>query len=95
MAIGAIRLLSCMDFGFVVDDTWVWEEHGIISAEYLWLRPSTNKPDPAKGFYKDIYNVFEVDCGQATAENMFATEGKLMKVLLKQLKTNSIISHEL
>ncbi len=57
----------------------------------------TNKPDPTKGFYKDIYNVFEVDCdcGQATAENMFATEGKLMKVLLKQSKTTSIISHEL
>jgi hypothetical protein len=94
---GNWRHSTAVMHGFVVDDTWVWEEHGIMSAKYLWLGPSTNKPDPAKGFYKDIYNVFEVDCGQATAENMFmfTTEGKLMKVLLKQLKTTPIISHEL
>jgi hypothetical protein len=73
----------------VVDDTWVWEENGIMPVKYLWLLPFSNKPDPSKGFFKDIYNVFEVDCGLASAENMFSTKGKAIKVLLKQLRTNA------
>ncbi len=38
-----------------------------------------NKPDPSNGFFRDIYNVNEVDCGEHSAENMIATQGKYIK----------------
>ena len=69
--------------GFVVDDTWVWEENGIMPVKYLWI--SKNKPDPSKGFFRDIYNVYEVDCGERSAENLIATQGKYLKVMLKEM----------
>ncbi len=61
----------------------------LLLVKYLWLLPFSNKPDPSKGLFKDIYNVFEVDCGQPSAENLFSTNGKGLKVLLKQLRTSA------
>jgi hypothetical protein len=58
--------------GYVVDDTWVWEDNGIMPAKYLWLLG--NKPDHSKGFFKDICKVYEVDCGQPSEhKNVVAT----------------------
>ena len=52
--------------GRVWDNTWVHQETTknarTMSVEYLWLNSatvSTGKPDPKKGFFKDIYNVYE------------------------------------
>jgi len=58
--------------GFVVDNTWVHEEHGIMPAKYLWLLG--NNPDRTKGFFRDIRKVFEVDCGQPSARNVIETK---------------------
>ncbi len=56
--------------------------------KYLWL--SNNKPDSTKGFFKDIYNVYEVDCGQRSAENLLTTQGKYLKVMLKEMTERKI-----
>jgi hypothetical protein len=58
---GSWRHATAVMHGYVIDIDWVWEEHGIMPVKYLWLLPS-NKPDSSKGFFKDIYNVYEVAC---------------------------------
>ena len=49
--------------GRVWDNTWVHQETTknvrTMPVECLWLNPATGKPDPKKGFFKDIYNVYE------------------------------------
>ncbi len=52
------------------------------ASQIPWL--SKNKPDPSKGFFRDIYNVYEVYCGERSAENLIVTHGKYLKVLLKE-----------
>jgi hypothetical protein len=42
------------------------EEHDIMPVKYLWLLPS-NMPDSSKGFFKEIFNVYEVACGGNSA----------------------------
>ena len=49
--------------GRVWDNTWVHQETTknarTMPVKYLWLNSATGKPDPNKGFFKDIYNVHE------------------------------------
>ena len=57
---GSWRHATAVMHGYVIDIDWVWEEHGIMPVKYLWLLPC-NKPDPSKGFFRNIYNVYEVE----------------------------------
>ena len=49
--------------GRVWDNTWVHQETTknarTMPVKCLWLNSATGKPDPNKGFFKEIYNVCE------------------------------------
>ena len=61
---GNWRHVTAVVKGNVTDPTWVHEEQlrntvYRMPVKYLWMLPFTNKPDPERGFYNDIYHVYE------------------------------------
>ena len=60
--------------GRVHDNTWVHEEttgyQRTMSTEYLWINPQTGKPDSKKGFFKDIYHVYEFSFNNSANQPM-------------------------